>query len=173
LGREPARGEGPIETDKWTRALEGRNNRDRRAAERHRHEEAALAETPDLDSPDASGFSLLAIKSFNGFFCALESDSVKNPVPRSGHQSYDVLMEYVREAENLRNTTFGEPFPPLPEALLAGLREEPSVYRPHPPSRRYLRSPATRPPRPWRQFLSARFLYRSGRCNQDGQPSCP
>jgi len=43
---------------------------------------------------------------------------------RSGHQSYDVLMEYVREAENLRNTSFGEPFPPLPDALVIGLRED-------------------------------------------------
>jgi len=43
---------------------------------------------------------------------------------RSGHQSYEVLMEYVREAENLRNTNFGEPFPSLPDALFTGLREE-------------------------------------------------
>ena len=37
---------------------------------------------------------------------------------RAGHASFSTTEGYIREAENLRETNCGEPFPPLPEELV-------------------------------------------------------
>lgn len=43
---------------------------------------------------------------------------------RAGHRSFETTLQYIREAENLEEVAFGEPFPRLPEELITGKAEE-------------------------------------------------
>jgi hypothetical protein len=53
---------------------------------------------------------------------AIRGDEPMKIMRRAGHENRATTMGYVREAENLV-TPVGDPFPPLPEALLESLGE--------------------------------------------------
>ena len=57
-------------------------------------------------------------------WCAVRGDEPLRIMQRAGHRDFSTTQGYIREAENLREANFGEPFPPLPAALLA-VEEEP------------------------------------------------
>ncbi len=51
-------------------------------------------------------------------WCAVRGDEPLRIKQRAGHATFSTTEGYIREAENLRETNFGTPFPPLPDALL-------------------------------------------------------
>jgi integrase len=61
---------------------------------------------------------------------AFRGDNAVLIMHRSSHRDYATMLQYVREAENLRDTNFGQVFPPLPSEL--GI---PADDRPGPPPR--------------------------------------
>lgn len=48
-------------------------------------------------------------------WAAFRGDDPLRIKQRAGHRTFSTTEGYIREAENLRETNFGEPFPPLPE----------------------------------------------------------
>lgn len=59
-------------------------------------------------------------------WAAIRGDSPLKIQARSGHETLDVLMAYVREAEAVRDG-FGEPFPALPAAALGVPEHRPAI----------------------------------------------
>ncbi len=53
---------------------------------------------------------------------ALRGDNPLAIKQRAGHRRFETTEGYIREAENLRAASPGEPFPELPEALLGSGR---------------------------------------------------
>ncbi len=66
-------------------------------------------------------------------WCAVRGDEPLRIKQRAGHATFSTTEGYIREAENLRETNFGTPFPPLPDALLVRPgQEEPEPDEPAP-----------------------------------------
>src|SRR5262249_54366134 len=57
-------------------------------------------------------------------WAAIRGDDTLKIMARAGHETYGTMLLYVREAEIVREG-FGQPFPPLPEALWGGLSGPP------------------------------------------------
>lgn len=55
-------------------------------------------------------------------WCAVRGDDPLRIKQRAGHAAFTTTEVYIREAENLRETNFGEPFPELPEDLMTSER---------------------------------------------------
>src|SRR5260221_12286518 len=53
-------------------------------------------------------------------WATMRGDDVAKIMQRPGHKDFEVMRRYMREAENLRDADFGEPFPPLPPELYGG-----------------------------------------------------
>ena len=59
-------------------------------------------------------------------WCAVRGDDPLKIKQRAGHSTFSTTEGYIREAENLRETNFGQPFGPLPASLL-GTKARPTA----------------------------------------------
>ncbi len=85
---------------------------------------------PDLFADDESRkcITFHDLRSTGITWCALRGDDPLRIKQRAGHAGFATTEGYIREAENLRETNFGTPFPPLPLSLITASEELPEAF---------------------------------------------
>lgn len=84
-------------------------------------------------------------------WCAVRGDDPMRLKQRAGHAGFATTEGYIREAENLRETNFGTPFPTLPEALMTHDATDPNFARLSQPLRKGAGNSSTSARLQWRR----------------------